>query len=121
MKKFQPEKYTRYCKTLSLRDDPTLIEEYKRVHAPGAVWPEIAQGMREVGILDMEIYIDGNHLFMIMDTKPDFDHDRAMTALAEKPRQKEWEKFVSKFQQTTAEATADEKWRIIERIFKLEH
>ncbi len=112
--------YKRYCKTLKLEDDPKLIEEYKKVHAPGAVWPEITQGMKEVGIVDMEIYIQGMQLFMIMDTVPDFDHDKAMKVLASKPRQAEWEAFVSRFQKTSAEASADEKWQLMERIFKLD-
>lgn len=112
--------YKRYCKTLTLRDDQDLITEYKMVHAPGAVWPEITQGMIDVGIIDMEIYIAGNQLFMIMDTVPDFDHDQAMAALAKKPRQAEWEKYVSKFQNTADDASADEKWTLIERIYKLE-
>ena len=112
--------YKRYCKTLNLRDDPRLIEEYKKVHAPGAVWPEITRGMKEVGILDMEIYIAGTRLFMIMDTVPGFDHDRAMAELAAKPRQGEWEAFVSRFQQTSAGASADEKWQLVERIYKLD-
>ena len=113
-------KYKRYCKSLKLEDDRKLIEEYKKVHAPGAVWPEITQGMREVGILDMEIYLLGNQLFMIMDTKVDFDHDSAMQELAEKPRQKEWEAYVSQFQSTSKEATAEEKWELIERIYKMD-
>ena len=83
--------YKRYCKTLTLEDDPNLIEDYKKVHAPGACWPEITQGMIDVGILDMEIYIMENQLFMIMDTQPEFDHDLAMAELATKPRQSEWE------------------------------
>lgn len=111
--------YKRYCKTLTLKDDPLLIEEYKKVHAPGAAWPEITRGMKEVGIIDMEIYLLGNRLFMIMDTVPDFDHERAMDQLAGKPRQSEWEAYVSRFQQTTADATADEKWQLMERIYKL--
>jgi L-rhamnose mutarotase len=110
----------RYCKTLSLKDDAQLIEDYKKVHAPGGAWPEITQGMREVGIIDMEIYILGTRLFMIMDTVADFDHDKAMTELAEKPRQSDWEAYVSRFQQTSAEATADEKWQLMERIYKLD-
>ncbi len=110
----------RYCKTLKLEDNPELIEAYKKVHAPGEVWPEIMQGMKEVGILDMEIYIHGNLLFMIMDTVSGFDHEKAMTELAAKPRQAEWETFVSQFQQTSADATADEKWQLTERIFKME-
>ncbi len=110
----------RYCKTLSLKDDPQLIEDYKKVHAPGAAWPEITQGMKDLGIIDMQIYIYGNRLFMIMDTVADFDHDKAMTELAAKPRQSEWEAYVSRFQQSSAEATADEKWQLMERIYKLD-
>jgi len=112
--------YKRYCKTLTLEDNPELIEEYKKVHAPGACWPEITRGMIEVGILDMEIYILGNRLFMIMDTVPEFDHESAMSELATKPRQSEWEAYVSRFQKTSSESTADEKWQVMERIFKLE-
>jgi L-rhamnose mutarotase len=111
--------FKRYCKTLELKNDPDLIRRYKEVHETRNGWPEIPQGIREVGIIDMEIYIDGSRLFMIMDTVPDFDHDKAMAELAEKPRQKEWEAYVSAFQKTSAEATADEKWHLIERIFKL--
>ena len=111
--------YKRFCKTLTLEDDPQLIENYIKVHAAGNTWPEITQGMLEVGILDMEIYIFGTRLFMIMDTVPEFDHEAAMTELASKPRQSEWEAYVSKFQKTSAEASADEKWQVIERIYKL--
>lgn len=110
----------RYCKTLSLKDDKQLIEDYKKVHAPGAAWPEITQGMREVGITDMEIYIQGTRLFMIMDTVAGFDHDKAMSELAKKPRQSEWETHVSRFQQSSAEATADEKWQLMDRIYKMD-
>jgi len=111
--------YKRYCKALKLEDDPQLIEEYKKVHAPGNTWPEITQGMKEVGIVDMEIYILGTRLFMIMDTVPDFNHDKAMKELATKPRQSEWEAYVSRFQKTSADATADEKWQLMERIYKM--
>lgn len=112
--------FKRYCKILDLYDDPILIEEYKHVHSPGVTWPEIAQGMKEVGILDMEIYIIGTRLFMIMDTVPAFEHDKAMAELAKKPRQKEWEIFVAKFQKTPIGSTADEKWKMIERIYKMD-
>jgi len=112
--------YKRFCKTLKLEDDFQLIEDYKKVHVPGAVWPEVTQGMKEVGIIDMEIYLLGTRLFMIMDTVPDFEHDRAMNELASKPRQAEWEAFVSQFQKTSADASADEKWQLMELIFKLD-
>lgn len=107
-------------KQLMMHLDPKLIEDYKKVHAPDAAWPEITQGMKDVGIIDMEIYIYGTRLFMIMDTVADFNHDKAMTELATKPRQSEWEAYVSRFQQSSAEATADEKWQLMERIYKLD-
>lgn len=112
--------FKRYCKSLELEDDPALIEEYKKLHAPGAGWPQITAGMKEVGIIDMEIYLCGTTLFMIMDTKPDFDHERAMAKLATLPRQAEWEKLVSKYQKTRSDASAKEKWRIIERLYKMD-
>jgi len=111
--------FKRFCKTLELRHGESLIAAYKNAHSNDQVWPEISQGMREVGILDMEIFIAGTRLFMIMDTVPDFDHDLAMAELAQKPRQSEWEAYMSRFQDTSSEATADEKWHLIERIYKL--
>ena len=113
-------KYKRYCKTLTLENNPELIEAYKEAHAPGNAWPEIVQGMKDVGIFDMEIYIHDNRLFMIMDTVAGFDHEQAMKELAKKPRQAEWEAFVSRFQLTSKEATAGEKWMLMERIYELD-
>lgn len=113
-------KYKRYCKTLKLEDDNVLIENYKKAHGIGQVWPEISQGMREVGIIDMEIYIHDTTLFMIMDTEEDFDHDKAFAALATKPRQAEWEAHMSQFQKTSSDASADEKWQLMDRIFELD-
>lgn len=110
----------RYCKTLSLRPDDSLIQAYKAAHAPGKVWPEITEGMRQVGILDMEIYLLGHQLFMIMETVDDFDHDHAMARLATLPRQSEWEAHMAQFQNTSANASADEKWQLMACIFKMD-
>jgi L-rhamnose mutarotase len=112
--------FKRYCKTLQLENDPLLIEEYKKLHAKGNAWPEITQGMKNVGILDMEIYLYGTILFMIMDTVEDFDHEEAMTKLAQLPRQSEWESVVSKYQNTSVSTSAKEKWKLMERIYKMD-
>jgi L-rhamnose mutarotase len=112
--------FKRYCKYIKLKDDPKLIEEYKKLHAKGAGWPEITEGMKQVGIIDMEIYIIGTNLFMVMDAKPDFDHEKAMAQLAKLPRQAEWETMVSKYQAADVDEPAGDKWRILERIFKMD-
>ena len=113
----QPVK--RYCQTLSLRDNPELIEAYRKAHSKEESWPEIRAGIREVGILEMEIYILGSKLFMIVETPLNFDWDKAMAKLATLPRQAEWEQYEAKFQQCAEGATSDEKWQMMERMFYL--
>jgi L-rhamnose mutarotase len=113
-------KFKRYCKTLKLHDDHELIKQYRKAHDIGQVWPEIQLGMKEVGILDMEIYIHCTTLFMIMDTVEDFDHDQAFAELAKKPKQAEWEAYMAQYQVSPADASSDEKWQLMERIFELD-
>ena len=108
----------RFCQTLTLRQDPELIEKYIEVRSH--VWPEIIAGQHEVGILSMEIYAKGNLLFMIVDTVDDFDWERDMARLATFPRQAEWEAYVSQFQGCDLNATSAEKWQLMTQIFDSE-
>lgn len=105
----------RYCQTLTLVDDEELIAQYVEAHAH--VWPEIIEGQRQVGILDMQIYRKGRQLFMIMDVKDDFDFVRDMAKLSTLPRQAEWEAYVAQFQGCDPDVPSSAKWQLIERIF----
>lgn len=109
----------RYCQTLDLKNESGLIEEYKKRHSQEAHWPEINAGIRSVGILEMEIYLIGNRLFMIVETLLDFDWDTAFQKLSGLPRQAEWEEYMSLFQQADPAASSAEKWQLMERIFHL--
>ena len=109
----------RYCQTMDLKDNPELIAEYVKRHSEAEAWPEIRAGIREVGILEMEIYILGTRLFMIVETPLDFDLETAMARLATLPRQAEWEAYMSIFQQADATATSAEKWQLMDRMFYL--
>ena len=109
----------RYCRTMNLKADDVLIREYVHRHSEGAVWPEVLEGIRAVGILEMEIYLLGNRLFMIVDVPVDFDWDSAMARLATLPRQQEWEDYMAIFQDCREGDTADEKWQMMDRIFNL--
>jgi len=108
----------RYCQTLTLVDDPEMIERYCEAHAH--VWPEIQAGIREVGILDMQIYRLGCQLFMICDTTDDFDWEKDNARLSTLPRQAEWEAYVATMQGADPNAPSTDKWHLMERIFKLE-
>lgn len=109
----------RYVQFLEISDDPELMEQYRKWHSEEHHWKEIRDGIRQVGILEMEIYMLGNKLVMIVDTPADFQWEEAMNRLATLPRQTEWEAFVSKFQGCAANARSDEKWQPMERMFRL--
>ena len=109
----------RFVQTLTLNSDEEARREYIKWHSQEYNWKEIREGIREVGILEMEIYILGNLLVMIVDAPADFDWEKAMAKLAALPRQAEWEAFVSQFQGCSKEATSDEKWQMMERMFYL--
>jgi L-rhamnose mutarotase len=109
----------RICQTLELKNDPALIEEYKHWHRAENIWPEIPAGIKAVGIQDMEIYILGTQLFMIVEVPEHFDWDGAFGRLATLERQSEWERFMAKFQLCDPDSGSSERWKKMERIFKL--
>jgi L-rhamnose mutarotase len=107
----------RYCLTLDLKNDPTLIAEYKRYHE--RVWPEILQGIKNSGSQDMEIYLWGTRLFMIMEVNEQFSFEAKRKADESDPKTREWEALMWKYQQALPGAKPGEKWLRMERIFKL--
>lgn len=109
----------RYVQWLELNSTEDAIREYRKWHSQEYSWKEIRDGIREVGILEMEIYILGNKLVMIVDAPLDFDWASSMARLATLPRQAEWEAFVSQFQGCSEDATSDEKWQMMDRMFYL--
>lgn len=109
----------RYCQMMDLKDEPELIEQYVKWHSREKAWPEIRAGIREVGILEMEIYLIGCRLFMVVEAPLDFDWDTAMKKLATLPRQQEWEDHVAAFQLCKEGSDSAGKWNQMQRIFYL--
>jgi L-rhamnose mutarotase len=109
----------RYCLTLDLKDDPTLIAEYKRYHEK--IWPEITRSIKDSGIVDMEIYLLGTRMFMIMEVNEAFSFDAKKLVDQASPKVQEWEALMWTFQQSLPQAKPGEKWLLMERIFKLEN
>ncbi len=107
----------RFCLTLDLKNDPKLIEEYKRYHTQ--VWPEIVKSIRDSGILDMEIYLLGTRMFMIIEADEKFSFESKAEADRANPKVQEWEQLMWKFQQSLPDAKTGEKWILMDRVFKL--
>jgi L-rhamnose mutarotase len=108
----------RYCLTLDLKDDPKLIAEYKRHHEK--IWPEITKSIKDSEIVDLEIYLFGTRMFMIMEVSEHFSFESKGKADRENPKVREWEELMWKFQQPLPTAKPGEKWMLMEKIFELE-
>jgi L-rhamnose mutarotase len=108
----------RYCLTLDLKDDPRLIAEYKLYHEK--IWPEITLSIKDAGIEDMEIYVLGTRLFMVMEVNEQFSFEAKAQADRKNPKVREWEELMWRFQEALPGAKPGEKWLLMEKIFKLE-
>ncbi len=119
LRKFISINNMKYHFALDLKDDPALIAEYERWHAPGGVWPEILDSIRSAGIIGLDIYRTGNRLFMVMEVNEDFTLENKAAADAADPRVQAWEELMWKFQQPLPWAKDGEKWVLMKQIFEL--
>jgi L-rhamnose mutarotase len=109
----------RCCLTLDLKDDPPMIADYKKHH--DRIWPEIVRSLKDAGIQDLEIYLRGTRLFMILETDEGFSFEAKLQADAKNPKVRQWEELMWKYQQALPGSKPGEKWQLMERIFKLSH
>ncbi len=109
-----------YCLALDLKDDPALIEEYRRLHQPGVVWPEVIEHIRGQGIVSEEIFLLGTRLVMVLRTAGQFSFEAKAVADQANPRMQEWEELMWKFQQRLPPASPGEKWVLMEKVFHVE-
>ena len=74
----------RYCLTLDLKSDAQSIAEYKRHHE--RIWPEVTRSIKEQGIENLEIYLLGTRMFMIMEVNEHFSFEAKTKAEQENPK-----------------------------------
>jgi L-rhamnose mutarotase len=110
-------KMPRHCLTLDLKDDQTAISEYKQYHVK--IWPEIKQSLLDAGVLQMEIYLAGTRLFMMMDVSDGFSFSAKAAADAANAKVQEWETLMERFQQALPQSRPGQKWVVMEKVFDL--
>jgi len=108
----------RFCFAPDLKGDPALIAEYRKYH--DKIWPAITQGLKDSGIEDLEIYLLGTRIFMIMEVNQSFSFEKKTKADEQNPKMQAGDQLMWRFQQALPEAKSGEKWLRKERIFKLE-
>jgi L-rhamnose mutarotase len=107
-----------YAKTILLRDEPGVIEAYKKAH--DAIWPGVAASLKAVGVLEIRIWLVGRRMFMLLEAGDDFDIDRDLCRyVGLDPANMEWEKMTASYQERAPEAKEGEQWAAMDLMFKL--
>lgn len=114
------DKTKRHCFSCDLKNDPKLMAEYKAYHAKGNTWPEVTQSLKDAGVTDLQIYLTGNRMFMIMEVDDTFTVQRKAEMDANNPRVQDWEELMWNYQQALPWAKEGEKWVPMEKVFHLE-
>jgi L-rhamnose mutarotase len=107
------------CFALDLKDDAELIARYRAWHAPGGPPATVIRSIRDAGIEEMQIFLAGNRLFMMMEIGAHFSLAAKAASDAADPAVQAWERQMEEFQQFLPFAKPGEKWVAMERIFAL--
>jgi L-rhamnose mutarotase len=108
----------RHVFTINLKDDPAVIEAYVRHHRE--VWPEVQASLLHAGVQQMDIYLLGRRLVMVVDMRDGIDYRAAFTSHASSSvRVAEWERLMKALQEPAPGACADEWWAAMEPVFHL--
>lgn len=107
----------KYCLTLDLKDDPQLIEEYKAHHQK--VWPEVIESIKASGISNMEIYLLGNRLCMLVEAEDSFSFEQKAAMDSNNQKVEQWEALMWKYQKELPLAQPGQKWMLMDKIFDL--
>jgi L-rhamnose mutarotase len=71
--------------------------------------------------LELEIYLLGTRLFMIMELNKTFSFEEKALADGAIPKVQEWEQLMWNFQQALPEAKPGQKWLLMERTFRFQN
>ncbi|HEV2440878.1 MAG TPA: L-rhamnose mutarotase [Steroidobacteraceae bacterium] len=109
----------RFCFALDLKDDPELIERYRWWHRPGGPPAAVTRGLRAADIREIEIWLRGSRLFMLLEAGPNYDPAAKAARDAQDPDVLAWERLMWELQQPLPGAAPGEKWVPAERIYVL--
>ena len=109
---------TRHVLMVDLRNDPLVIDTYAERHR--RVWPEVLRSLKCSGIADMEIYILGRRLVMIVDTDVRDLRDCLAAHVASGPRVAEWESLMRSMQEPPPGGGPGEWWALMQPVFRLD-
>ena len=110
----------RHVFTLNLKDDPAVVDAYVRHHRD--VWSEVQASLLRVGVQQMDIYLLGRRLVMVVEMREGIDDRAAFKSHASSSaRVAEWERLMKALQEPAPGARPGEWWAAMEPVFHLRH
>lgn len=110
---------TRKCFAVDLHDDPALIARYREWHRAGAVPAAVTAALRADDIRELEIYLVGNRMFMIMEQGDGYDPVAKTVRDAENADVMAWDTLMRTFQKSLPSGPEGSTWLEMERIYAL--
>jgi L-rhamnose mutarotase len=98
-----------------LRIRKNKVEEYDRAHE--AVWPELLERIRSVGISDYSIFRRHETIILVMRVE---DFDRAWERLAQDPVNQRWQEKMSEIFEETQDVEPGERFPMLKEVFYME-
>jgi len=111
---------TRTVLAVDLKNDAAAIETYREHHQ--RVWPEVLASLHRAGVRNMDIYLLGRRLVMVVETEG-LDYRRCFAAHlnpTSHPRVAEWETLMRSLQEPPPGAPPGDWWACMEPVFSLE-
>ena len=109
----------RMCFTVDLYDDPEQIARYRAWHGPNAVPKPVVAAIRADDIRDLEIWLHGTRMMLIMDVGPGFDPAAKATRDAGNADIQAWDQLMRSFQRPVPGTPDGQTWVAMERIHSL--
>lgn len=106
----------RLCFTVDLEEDPEMIARYRAWHGPGAVPKPVVAAIRADDVRELEIWLHGTRMFLIMDVGPGFDPLAKAGRDAGNTDVQAWDRLMRTYQRPVPGAPADGTWVAMERI-----
>lgn len=110
----------RRCFAVDLVDDPAMIARYRAWHAPGGPPAAVTAAIRADGVTDLQIWMVGDRMMMIMEQDSAIAVDPALKAErdAANPDVVAWDGMMHSFQRPLPFAP-ETTWVEMERIYSL--
>lgn len=108
----------RRCFAVDLHDDPELIARYRAWHAVGGPPVAVTQAIRADDVRELEIWLVGDRMFMIIEQGPDHDPVAKAARDAANPDVQAWDALMRTFQKSLPFAPG-QTWVEMEKIYAL--